>query len=148
MLHGIEGGEAILSTDILRYYQVVPSLRKLKGNKSMLRPEQIKSLEILSKFVADTPKDELQALIQEFEELSIEGPTFDQYLNSIDEEIALTHPCFENIYDVFTGWDDDLLLSISPPNQIMITNKKDPEKFSGSFFCIHLSHGRRTECTI
>lgn len=42
-----------------------------------------KSLELLDKFIAETPPAELADLIATYEKLDIKGPTFDEYLNSL-----------------------------------------------------------------
>lgn len=41
-----------------------------------------KSLELLDKFIAETPPAELTRLIAQYENLDIKGPTFDEYLNN------------------------------------------------------------------
>lgn len=45
--------------------------------------KQLKSLEILKKFVAETPVNEVQALVEKYAQLEVTSPTMAQYHNSI-----------------------------------------------------------------
>jgi hypothetical protein len=54
-----------------------------------MRQEQINSLEILSKFINDTSKEDLNALIKQYS--NIGGPTYEEYLNDLQESCFVYH---------------------------------------------------------
>lgn len=53
-------------------------------------------MELLNQFISKTPTDELAKLISKYENLDIEGPTFDEYLDILQNELERIdwHPCF------------------------------------------------------
>lgn len=46
-----------------------------------------KSLRLAKQFMEETPKEEIDAIIAEVEAMGIEGPTFDEYLVTLDSEL-------------------------------------------------------------
>ena len=46
-----------------------------------MQQHHIKSLELLDKFISETPENELKDLIKYFENLDIPGITFEEYMN-------------------------------------------------------------------
>lgn len=54
----------------------------------MLNQQHIKSLELLSKFIADTPKEQLDIFIKKYEDMGIEGPTFSQYKEGLEDSFC------------------------------------------------------------
>ncbi len=106
---------------------------------SMLRRDQIESLELLSKFVAETPKGDLQALIDQYSNLNIDGPTFAEYLVGLDNEMTLSSASSPfitfndiKIYLKVKGsfWES---FSDSPPERAKISYNKNPADCGVSF---------------
>lgn len=51
-------------------------------NTPVMSQKQLKSLEILKKFVAETPVNQVQALVEKYAKLEVTSPTMAQYLSS------------------------------------------------------------------
>ena len=46
-----------------------------------------KSLRLAKQFMEETPKEEIDAMIAEIDAMGIEGPTFNEYLGILDNEL-------------------------------------------------------------
>jgi hypothetical protein len=101
---------------------------------------QRKSLEMLRQFVNETPKEYVSELLAKYQAKNPEGLTYAQYLRQLEYQLSIetlfssNHTSFNQlaIYSVF---DDGVEVStLPPPKPHIITNQKDLECFSGSFF--------------
>ncbi len=120
----------------------------------MFSPQQIKSLELLKQFVAETPKQEVKHLLDTFQVHNPQGVTYTQYLDGVEYQLSLENLFFcdssSNSLEMYCLYSDELKnanFKHPPPDSFKITNQKDPEFFSG-FFYIHLLNDRSKKSTI
>jgi len=104
-----------------------------------------RSLELANKFISEITQDELTELISKYEKMDIQGPTFDEYLDILQNELARIdwHSCYEESLSInqsdlkkyFIEYYDDYY---PPPRskRTPITNKKDSAIFAESFFLL------------
>jgi len=61
-----------------------------------------KSLELLDKFLKETPPEEIKKMIKKIDEMNIEGPTISEYFRSMDGISK-----FQKLQDDIKKWSDD-----------------------------------------
>jgi hypothetical protein len=95
-----------------------------------------RSLEILKKFLSETPKEEVDKVFSKYEYLDNEGYTIDEYLCITQEEFSKTEDfnLQENTYMIVGNRNE---FEIPPDKSEKKINKKDPEDFQGLSFCIN-----------
>ena len=64
----------------------------------MLSQKQLKSLEILKKFVAETPVNQVQALVEKYAQLEVTSPTMAKYLHILNNCDFIGHAIHEQRY--------------------------------------------------
>lgn len=116
-----------------------------------------KSLQLIDKFIAETSATDLEALLQKYEK--IQGPTFDEYLISLEEsyELFCWHPVIDEhivindceligVYKV--GADNSYY--IPPPTTKILKQqpKKDSALNTESFFLLYLQNDRSKKSII
>lgn len=106
-----------------------------------------KSLEKLQQFVANTSREEIDALIKSCKDLNIEGPTFKEYLNGIQEHFEELHYVIDSDLFIDENIDSSCIFNYpqnyedkyyaSPPNLGKnIFSEKDSSIFEESFFLV------------
>jgi hypothetical protein len=92
----------------------------------MLSQKQLKSLEILKKFVAETPVNEVQALVAKYAQLEVASPTMPQYLHILNNCDFIGHAVHNQRYSV-------LKLGQPPEKKKIVFHYNDPA-FCGVLF--------------
>lgn len=111
-----------------------------------------KSLQLIDQFIAEISPVELESLLKKYDEMNIQGPSFDEYLVSLDESFesfcwnqeATNHTIIDEceVIGVYKVTDCDNYY-IPPPENLKYTPKKDSALISESFFLLYLHHDRR-----
>lgn len=111
----------------------------------------IKSIESLKKLLAETPREEIDEIISSCEDLVLEGPTFDEYLDILQYELAeiewgMSFRPFlplenQKLSEYEVVYNQDFL---QPPREKpgKKAYKKDSALIAESFFLLSLYHGR------
>lgn len=96
----------------------------------MLTQKQLKSLEILKKFVAETPENEVQALVEKYAQLEVDSPTMAQYLHILNNCDFIGHAVHHARYKGCV-----LKLGQPPEKKKIVLHYNDPA-FCGVLFFI------------
>ena len=116
-----------------------------------------KSLELLDKFIANTPARELQLLLKKHS--NIQGPTFNEYLILFEESYTLINLADkaeeEPGLSLKECWDIGLIKAsnydnyyIPPQGDNKKTMKKDSGLNTESFFLLYLQHDRSQKSSL
>lgn len=74
----------------------------------------MKQLELLRKFIADTPKDELKEYLEKFDKMNFGGPTVEEYFKNFNKSFNFSN--FENLQ----SWDEECILPYGTSNRYPI----------------------------
>lgn len=92
----------------------------------------LKSLELLDKYLAETPSEEIQAKIEEYDKMEIEGPTLEEYLNSFNqafEFITDETPCLDNYAQILEAFKNNKLEALKEFSDSYKHTVKEPSGF-------------------
>lgn len=96
-----------------------------------------RSLELLDRFLSETPERELKEIFSRIDNLEIEGPTISEYFNSIESTLAFNEPEYiggtsEDFLDV------DVMANTFHEIEIVgVINPLDPSAFT---LAMNLNH--------
>lgn len=95
-----------------------------------------KSLSLLKQFLSETPKEEIEKILSNYDKLDIGGPTVDEYFCIIQNEFSKCELKVEDVQKesyIIIGIKNEFEIP-PPPENKLINNKKYPETPSGYSF--------------
>lgn len=113
------------------------------------------SISKIKEFVANTSSQEIDVLIKSCKDLKIDGPTFKEYLNGIQEHFEEFNYSSGSEFLIDSDIESSCIFNYSqnyadkyyapPPNLSKnILDKKDSSLFEESFFLVSLQYVRNT----